>query len=330
MILISPCPQHAAPSGAMVHHLRSPCRTNCKSDKHSRQDIVYTSKVGCGLSCPSEHCKLTRADELASLAGTDGAGACQQVSQAEQQQVPARPADEEMGEAAAAAAKQQQTAMIQPEEEDGSDIDIMNVPEGGPAARDVPTAEPQLCPAAETGAAPQPDVYDFGSEASDAVQPARQCLAAQHAGLPNGHAAQHAQPRHAGACSDTPAPEQSQPLLSAIAGTDVKAAQPGSQPDQAVLAADAQATVRTTKRGRSVFGGEANADGPHKAAKTSTAATPRQVAQAETSLSKAQMTEFAARAGNLWRDVSPLPDHLCVLPHPYRPVLPRPGHLRTP
>ena len=249
------------------------------------------------------------------LPGTAGPGAHQQAPQAEEQQAPARPADEEMGEGAAAAAMQQPTATSQPEEGEDGDIDIMSVSGGGRAAQathEVPAAEPLplLCSTVGTGGAPQPDPYDFDSEAPDAGPSARPCPATQHSGLPNGHAAQQA---HAGASSGAPAPEQKQPLLSATVDTDVKDAQPGAQPDQAVPAADAQATVRTSKRSRSVFGGEANLDGPHKAAKTLGMAAPRQALQADGGLTDAMLAEAAAKSGHLWQNVSPHLRSLCFL-----------------
>ena len=201
------------------------------------------------------------------------------------------------------------------------DIDIMGLAEGGQAAQDPPTAGPPkspLCDTAATGAAAQPDVYDFDTEEALGTAPSARPCPAEHLsglpnGLPNGDAAQEAQPECVGACSGALAPEQQQPLLCIAGRTDESAAQPVAQPDQAAPAADAHATIRAAKRSRSVFGGEADADGPHKAAKTLCLAAPCQAAQAHSGLNGALRKEFAASGGSLWRDVSVPPDSCSCL-----------------
>ena len=230
----------------------------------------------------------------------------------------ARPADKEMACTAAAAdavsdqaaaAEQQQAVPLQHEEED-MDIDIMGVAESDAPAQGLPAAGPPKSPACSTaamGAAPQPDVYDFDNEALGPDPSARPRPPALHCGLPNEHAARQARPEHASACSDAPAPEEVQPMLSIAADTDRKAAQPVAQPDQALPPEEAQATTRTAKRSRSVFGGETEYGGARKAAKTLSGAAPLKASEADSSLSDALLLEFAARAGQLWRSVSPLP-----------------------
>lgn len=264
-----------------------------------------------------EHRKLIRADRLASIASTTVA--CQRVPEAEQQlQVQACPADEEIANAARAAgalpeqegaAEQQPTAPLQHDEED-MDIDIMGLAETGAPARDLPTAgQPKgpTCSIAAVAAAPQLDVYEFDSKGPDPVPSARPCPPVLQSGLPTGHSAQEAHLEHAGACLLALAPKQNQPLLSATAHTDETVAQPVAQPDQVIVPEEAPATTRTAKRSRSVFGGEAESGSQRKAAKMLSGAAPRQALETDSSLSDAQLVEFAARAGQLWRDVRPLP-----------------------
>ena len=265
-----------------------------------------------------ELCRLWahRADRLASHAGM---AAGQQPPQSEQPHMPALHEDEEMAEAAAAAgagpdqavtADQQQTVPLQHEEEDDMEIDIMGVEEGGGAAQSVPAAgprSPQHSPTA-AGVATQLDVYDFGNEALGKGLSALPCPIVQPSGLPNGHAAQPAQQEHACACSGAPAPKQDPHMPSAAAHTAETAAQPGAQPDHVISSAKVSPNARTAKRSGSVLGGEAESASPHKAAKIIINVAPRQALKADDSgLSNALLTEFAARAGNLWRDVSSPP-----------------------
>ena len=214
----------------------------------------------------------------------------------------------------AATAEQQQAVPRQHEEEDEMEIDIMGIGEGGGPAQGVPAAGPRSPQhsTAASGVAPQPDVYDFDNDTLGQGPPALPCPTVQHSGLPNGvpigHSAQQAQPEDVRACSGAPAPREDPHMAGDAAHKSETAAQPGAQPDQAISAAEPQPTARTAKRSRSVLGGEAESDSPHKAAKILSGAAPRHALEADNiSLSDALLLEVAAKAGHLWRDVSSPP-----------------------